>query len=165
MTVMENTKSTVFFEKAFSVCMSFVLSRSIYAVTKLQVAEALLGNTLSIGDLSKKLGLKYADQLERVMNFLVSNNIFAKNERGYFEHTVLSQDLLWSQKGKKIMQFQDERWHLLGDETQLEALDFSEKLGLDGQFILARAVHIACKLGSFKDVVNKKEISPYLQKA
>ncbi len=158
MNALSNTqKSELFFKEVFPNYSGFILSRSIYAIIKLKVAEALNDDSLSIMELAKRLDLKYADQLERMLNFLASHNIFTKTDDGHFLHSNLSQDLLWTKSGTRIINHQDKRWSALADATEASLIALQNEDDQPTQierlsrlYLQARAIYVACGLQVFE---------------
>lgn len=164
-------KSKLFFKEIFTNYSAFILSRAVYAITKLQVAEALSSRPLSVAELAKKLQLEHASQLERVLNFLASRNIFAKSENGSFSHTELSEDLVWEKSGKRIMSHQDRRWKALAcpNETSLVALEEendepSAVERISRMYVQSRALYVACGLDAFKKLQQGEPVNQVLLK-
>ncbi len=174
--VASTIKSELFFKEAFPHCMGFILSRSIYVITKLQVAEALRGSSLTIEQVANKLGITYASQLERVMNYLVSCNIFSKGQDGSYSHTELSQDLTWDRSGKKIITHHDLRWDVLAEASEKSLHALQDEQGAPSQierlsrlYLQSRAIYVACSLNVFEKIRNGNEVPEvvrsYLEKA
>lgn len=161
----------LFFNKVFPISYGFILSRSIYAIIKLGVADALGETPLSIAAIAQKQGLKHPGNLERLMNFLASRGIFSKSDSGSFFHTSMSRDLVWECSGKKIVHYHDLRWDKLAvaDEAGIQALEDGEAPStqieqLSRLFVQARAIHIACCLNIFEKIQNGQLAPKELQK-
>lgn len=157
--VTSKNHTDLFFNQVFHHCYGFILSRSIYAITKLGVTDAIGDKPLSIADIARNQGIKHPEKLERLMNFLASRDIFAKSESGLFSHTPLSKDLAWERSGKNIVHYHDLRWDKLAkaDEASLQALEDEDEPKnqveqLSRLFVQARSIYIACSLHVFENM-------------
>lgn len=162
-------KSDLFFKEVFPSYSGFILSRAIYAITKLKVAEALSSGPLTLSELAKRLQLPYASQLERLLNFLASKSIFAKSEDGYFSHTKLSEDLVWEKFGTRLIKHQDLRWSALAEanEASVRALEDendspTEIERLSCLYVQSRAIYVACGLHVFEKLQKGEPVNQVL---
>lgn len=113
-----------FFNEVFPQYYGFVLSRAIYVVTKMHIAEALETGTKSAAQLCMNKDGLQIQALERVLNLLVSHGIFSKSNEGAYSHNATSYDLKQSLAGKRIIAHHDRFWNRLqtADKTAFDAL-------------------------------------------
>lgn len=143
-----------FFQDIFPTYYGFILSRSLYVICRLKVAELLEAGPLSAGEICQHLGIEQVTQLQRLMNFLCSKEIFSKDAAGLYAHTSLSRDLKRAKAGERIIQHQDRYWKRLAfpNQESLEALNEAEcpqdcaVEALACRYILSRAIYMAVYL-------------------
>ncbi len=147
-TVSSAQKREMFFNEVFPNYYGFILSRSIYVITKLQVAQLLSKHgPLTGSECAQKLGINHASKLERLLNFLASSHIFTKGDDRRFSLSTLSQDLLNEATVRRIISHHDHHWNGELDEED-EATSPIE--GLARLYMLAKAIHTACRQNLFE---------------
>ncbi len=160
---MNSVVSQQFFKEVFPHYMGFVLSRGIYTAAKLQVAEALQDGPLTVDAIASKKNIYHPRQLDRLLSFLASKNIFIKEGAGLYRNNELSEDLLQARSGNKIISHQDRRWKALGDGELSALQDDSVEMKrpiekLSRLYLLSRAIYLACKNNLFSDERIKRHI-------
>lgn len=160
--------ANLFFHDVFPKSYGFVLSRSIYTIAKLGVPDLFDKAPLRGKEIAQKRNIANLENLERLMNFLVSQGIFAKSDGGYC-HTDLSRELKWERSGKKIVQFHDLRWEALADERGLQKLEEEDKAetrieSMSRLFVQARAIYLACRLQVFEKLDQHQEVPNALRR-
>lgn len=143
-----------FFQEIFPTYYGFILSRSIYVICRLQVAELLESGPMPIDTICQHLGIRQTAPLERLMNFLCSKEIFSKDAAGFYRQTPLSTELKRANAGERIIQHQDRYWKRITFPNQecLAALqeaecptDFAVE-ALAYRYIQSRAIYMAVRL-------------------
>jgi hypothetical protein len=94
-----------------SLVTGYFLSRALYAVTALDVAEALAKGSLSADELASRTGA-HAPSLNRVLRALAPEGVFTQDEQGRYGNTALSELLRANVPGSLR-----DLILLLGDET------------------------------------------------
>lgn len=160
-----NSVSHQFFNRVFQPYMGFVLSRGIYTAVKLQVAETLEAGPLTAACIATSKGIAYSSQLERLLRFLASKNIFNRDGAGRYSNNELSKDLTQSRSGSKIVAHQEMRWAALGADDLNALEDDPDAMSrpveqLSRQYLVSRAIYLACKKSLFEDVRIKKHLDP-----
>ncbi len=115
--------TSVFYQKLIPLYSKSILSRAIYVISRLCVAELLEKGAMHARDLSEQLHCD-ADNLLRVLNLLESKGIFKRDGEGRFENTSRSLQLRRSQLGEAIIEDQDRNWKKLRTPGE----EFSEAL-------------------------------------
>lgn len=152
-TTQTNGACATFFREIFPEYYGFILSRAIYVITKLQVADAIKKRPMTLSALAQHLGTTQVEQLGKIMRFLEANAIFKQNQDGAYAHTLDSLDLAMDRSGTRIVRHHDCYWNRLAhaDKDSIAAVAEAAKEEkaecrveqLSRLYVQSRALYIA----------------------
>ncbi len=158
MNALESAKTTsakagMFYSDILPIFTKHSLSRSIYVVAKLKIAELLQEGPMDATAISARLDCK-EELLLRILNYVATKGIFKRDAEGRFENTELSLQLRRAIFGDQIIADQDRNWKKLGNVSEEFTQAISSQVGDGGTlwsfargYILSRAIFAAAVLG------------------